>query len=202
MTTVEDLLREADPVGHEAPPSREVRERLRRTIVGLAAHPPATRPARRQALVVAIVLLAAAVAAAYQVWPRSGGALLAAVRFEVRLAESEPTTGLRRATIAGSDRAVYLHDEILVSNGDVAESRVEPARDLERFAVHIGLNRAAADRMRKATSGHIGRPVAIFIDGEVVSAPIVRSVIGDEAIVGGNYTRAEADRIAVGIPVR
>jgi preprotein translocase subunit SecD len=43
--------------------------------------------------------------------------------------------------------------------------------------------------------------VAILIDGEVVLAPIVRSAIGDEAMITGDSTQAEAERIAAGIGV-
>jgi len=203
MTTVGDLLRDADPVRHDPPPAAVNRERTRWTIVDHAARPnPPARQAKPLAFTVGIVLLAAALAAGYQSWPRSGGTLQAAVRFEVRLAESEPAAGLRRAPIAGSDRVIYLHDEILVSNGDVAESRVEPARDLERFAVHIRLNPAAADRMRHATSGHAGRPVAILIDGQVLAAPVVRGPISTSAIISGDYTEAEARRIARGVLIQ
>ena len=56
--------------------------------------------------------------------------------------------------------------------------------------------------MRQATAEHIGRPVAILIDGTVVMAPIVRSPIGDSAVISGQFTREEAERIAAGIDGR
>ena len=56
-----------------------------------------------------------------------------------------------------------------------------------------------AERMRQATTTHLGRPVAILVDGGVVIAPVVRSPISDSAVISGNYTRAEAERIADGI---
>jgi RNA polymerase sigma factor (sigma-70 family) len=40
------------------------------------------------------------------------------------------------------------------------------------------------------------------IDGAVVMAPVVRSPIGDSAMITGNFTRAEAERIAGGMTVR
>jgi preprotein translocase subunit SecD len=48
----------------------------------------------------------------------------------------------------------------------------------------------------------VGRPVAILIDGEVVMTPVVRSAIGNSATITGNYTRAEAERIASGMGIR
>ena len=56
--------------------------------------------------------------------------------------------------------------------------------------------------MRQATAAHIGRPVAILIDGQVVMAPVVCSTIGSSAMSTGNFTRADAARIADGIGMR
>jgi preprotein translocase subunit SecD len=56
--------------------------------------------------------------------------------------------------------------------------------------------------MRQATANHIGRPLAILIDGEVITAPVVRGPISTSALISGDYTRAEADRIVNGIVIR
>jgi SecD/SecF fusion protein len=72
----------------------------------------------------------------------------------------------------------------------------------DRFSVFVELLEPGAQRMRQATAGHIGRPVAILIDGKVVIAPVVRSAIGNSAVISGGYTRVEAARIAEGIGAR
>jgi preprotein translocase subunit SecD len=48
---------------------------------------------------------------------------------------------------------------------------------------------------------HLGRPVAILIDGEVVSVPTVKSPIGAAAVISGDFTRADAERIAQGMNI-
>ena len=53
--------------------------------------------------------------------------------------------------------------------------------------------------MLTATQGHLDRPVAILLDGDVVMAPVVKSPISGSAMITGNYTRAEAERIVTGI---
>jgi len=53
--------------------------------------------------------------------------------------------------------------------------------------------------MQAATAGHIGRPVAILIDGRVVLAPTLRAIIADSAVITGSYTREEAERLAEGL---
>ncbi len=68
--------------------------------------------------------------------------------------------------------------------------------------VSVQLLPDGAQRMRQATAAHVGRPMAILIDGEVVTAPTVRSAVSDSAWINSDYTQAEAQRIADGIGVR
>ena len=56
--------------------------------------------------------------------------------------------------------------------------------------------------MRQATASRVGKPMALLIDGEVVLAPVVRSVVSDSAMITGDYTQAEAERIVNGIGIR
>ena len=125
----------------------------------------------------------------------------AAVRFEVRLAEERPFDGLIVARAADSGRTIYLHPDLVITNDEIAQSWVTQDGP-DRFGVSIQLLEGGARRMREATSAHLGRPVAILIDGVVVAAPIVRSAMSDSAMISGNFTSAEADRIANGIGVR
>lgn len=137
----------------------------------------------------------------YQMWMHGTTPLLAAVRFEVRLAEDQPISGLVVARLADSDRVIYLHPEIVVSNDDIAQSWVSEDAP-NQFGIAVQLLPSGAERMRQATATHVGRPVAILIDGSVVMAPVVRSPIGDSALISGRYTRAEAEIIADGMRLR
>jgi hypothetical protein len=152
------------------------------------------------------VALAAAIAMAaigvivlgFQMWVDGTTRLLAAVRFEVRLAEDRPIPGMVVAQLGDSGRLIYLHPESVVSNDDIAQSWVLQD-DQGRYGVSVQFRPAGAERMRQATAAHVGRPVAILIDGAAVMAPVLRSPISDSAVISGNYTRAEAERIADGI---
>jgi preprotein translocase subunit SecD len=154
------------------------------------------------ATVAAIVI--GVVAVGSQLWLRGGTTLrAAAIRFEVRLAEDHPAAGLREARIAGSDRVVYLHQEVVVTNEDIAQSSVVQGDRPSRFGVGVQFTTAGTQKMRQATASHVGRPVAILIDGEVVTAPVLKDPItGTSAMISGDYTQAEAERIVNGIGLR
>ena len=205
MKTVSDILRDADPLRHE-PPLHEERDRLREAILAAAADVRVSSSAgfrRPLVLVAAIALIVAGIVAiGSKIWSGGGATLQAAVRFEVRLAEAQPTLGLRPARIAGSDRVVYLHPEIIVTNDDIAQSRVVQGNAPSRFGVAVEFDAAGADKMRKATASHIGDHLAILIDGDVVAAPILRARISTSAVISGDFTKAEAERIANGMSIR
>lgn len=200
MSSLRSLLQDADPLRHEAPRLDDEREKLRLRILQTTPVDRSTRPIRARLPVVttlAMVMIGVA-ALGYQVWVHGTTPLLAAVRFEVRLAEDQPIPGLTVAQVADSTRLIYLHPEIVVSNDDIAQSWVFED-GAGRFGVAVALLPSGAERMRQATTSHQGRPVAILIDGSVVTVPVVRAPIGDSAVISGDFTRAEAERIAEGI---
>ena len=104
--------------------------------------------------------------------------------------------------MAGANRVIYLHEEIVVTNADIAGSRVVPGGTASTFNITVEFTTTGAEKMRKATTDHLGKPVAMLIDGEVVMAPTLRSPITTSAVISGDFTKAEADRIVNGIGVR
>jgi hypothetical protein len=205
MKDVFELLREADPLKDDGEHLDQARDEMRRRVVATAST-ARTRPARdllhrRITLALTGTLVIAVVVLGVLVGSGDRGTLQAAVRFEVRLAETQPVPGLIVARVGNSDRVIYLHPEAIVTNEDIAQSWVTQD-DPNRYGVSVQLLPAGAQRMRRATAAHIGRPVAILIDGEVVTAPTVRSAVSDSAWINGDYTQAEAQRIADGIGTR
>jgi preprotein translocase subunit SecD len=133
-------------------------------------------------------------------WLRSAvDVAAAAVRFEVRLAEESPAPGLREVVIPGTGRSIFLHEEAVVTNSDIIRAWVVQGDSRSTFSVSVEFNAEGTAKMLRATKGHIGRPVAILIDDEVVTVPVVRSPVSTSAIIGGKYTSAEAERIVAGI---
>ena len=65
-----------------------------------------------------------------------------------------------------------------------------------RYSVTVAFSVAASNRLTEATKIHLGRPIAILLDGKVVSAPTLRSMVRGSAVISGDFTRAEAERIA------
>jgi TonB family protein len=107
----------------------------------------------------------------------------AASRMEIRLAESGFTPGLREAVVSGSNERIYLYPTTLATWSDVTLARV--VNDGNSYGVAVTFNSAAAGRMASATAAHLGKPIAIILDGRIIAAPIVRAPVSDSAMLTG-----------------
>jgi hypothetical protein len=200
MTTLRDLLQQADPLADEGEWSADARARARQMMI-LSSRESGPPPHRRSIVKVlaAMFVLAAGLGVGASLMSPSGGALIAAVRFEVRLAQETPGDGLRAAVVTDSKRTVYVHQEVVISNGDIAKAAAQQSRAGETYSLVVTFTADGARKMEAATRGWLGKPLAVLIDGQVVSCPAVRGVISTSAVVDAGYSKAEADRIVAGI---
>jgi len=196
MKTLQEVLRAADPLAYEPPRTTADRQRIRQR--ALHPRPAADRFSRLSFVRMAIVAIAVAtVAVGMRSWPRGVADLVAAVRFELRLAEEQPAPGLSAAAVG--NRTIYLHQESILTNADIADAQVVPGDGANAFSVHLVFNAEGGAKMKRASQDHIGRPIAILLDGAVVMAPVVRAPMSTSAAITGQFTEAEAQRIVGGI---
>ena len=132
--------------------------------------------------------------------------LKAATTLEIRLAEEEPAATLVEAAVVNSDKKVYLHQEAVITSEDMIDVRVVP--DGEHFAdFNLGIlfTRRAAN-ITVAAETHVGKPIAILVNGTVVAVPTLRGIvlagpplgaaIPQSALIVGGFTKERADEIA------
>ena len=199
MRTVADLIRKNDPLNHEPIWSPHVRQGVRQKVLQEVGKSVTSIPLLRQPLIIAMAMLCVVFVAGAVIIPRVELPLVqaqASVRFDVRLAEESPTPGLQQSKGAGG--TIYLHGNAIVSNIDIASARVISGSP-SGFAVDVTFTPSGAEKMLRATRDHIGKPVAILIDGQVVSSLRLKSAIGSTGLISGNFTRSEADRMAGGM---
>jgi TonB family protein len=88
----------------------------------------------------------------------------------------------------------------VVTGGDITSARVADAGGT--YSITVTFSPEGSNRLAEATKSHLGRPMAILLDGRVISAPMLRSIIRGSAVISGDFTRAEAERIAAGLAPR
>lgn len=71
------------------------------------------------------------------------------------------------------------------------------ASDFGGYMVEVTLTDASAQALGDFTIAHIGQPLAIVLDGIVLSVPVVQSRIESPVIISGNFSEDEAQTLAL-----
>ncbi len=81
--------------------------------------------------------------------------------------------------------------------GDVLETATARADQFGQWEIAFLLTGDGADKFYNFTSTHIGQPMAIVLDGLVLSAPVINAAIRDQGVITGQFSKDEAESLAV-----
>jgi preprotein translocase subunit SecD len=84
-----------------------------------------------------------------------------------------------------------------VMTGDILRSAVAIQDQFNSWQITFQLTSAGSEQFFNYTSTHIGQPLAIVMDGYVLSAPNISSAIRDEGVISGQFTQDEAESLAI-----
>ena len=91
--------------------------------------------------------------------------------------------------------------KIAVDGADIATARAKSIKGEAgvgiQYIVELELNAKGANKFAKATEENLKKQIAIVYDGNIISAPVVQSVISDgKAQISGQDSMEEAERLA------
>ena len=89
----------------------------------------------------------------------------------------------------------YISRKSELTGKDLVSAHVD-RDEMGRIVVSFKLNSQGGKTMRKISGRNIGRQLAIILDGELISAPVLQSEIGTNGQITGNFTQAEAKRLS------
>jgi preprotein translocase subunit SecD len=118
---------------------------------------------------------------------------------EQALAASPPPGSEILYRVQKENRLPYVvEQEILVFGSDVVDARPDvDARTLEPNVL-LRLNAAGARRFAQATTENVGRSLAFVLDGEVISAPVIREpVLAGSLVISGDFSAQAASELAI-----
>ncbi len=98
---------------------------------------------------------------------------------------------------ASNDGRSYVVEKRVMVSGEMLDSASAGIDQNNRPAVNFALNTIGARKFGKVTGDNIGRPFAIVLDGEVVSAPVIQSQIFGSGQITGDFTVAETNELAL-----
>ena len=111
-----------------------------------------------------------------------GIAVQAQAQFTMNAASDEAVPGWQKMEIEG--RSVWVNPTPALTSADIqgAEPGTDP--NYGQF-VKVIFTEAGARKMRELTTAQMNKPIVIVLDGKLISAPKVRSVISNDGIITG-----------------
>lgn len=98
----------------------------------------------------------------------------------------------------GKGAKVPVERRVMADGSELTDAQPAFDQQSREPMVSFKFNLRGAQRFGQATSENIGRPMAIVLDNEVVSAPVIRSAItGGSGQITGNFTVQQANDLAV-----
>jgi preprotein translocase subunit SecD len=96
-------------------------------------------------------------------------------------------------------RTPYLVEKrILVSGGDLTDAQPGFDQRTNEPIVSFRFNTSGARKFAQVTQENVGKPFAIILDNEVISAPVIREpILGGSGQISGSFTVESANQLAV-----
>lgn len=96
-----------------------------------------------------------------------------------------------------TDQAYIVDRNSALTGGHIIKAESVYDKNYNMYLIAIEFDAKGAELFAEITKANIGKPLAIVLDGAVVSAPIVHEQItGGKAIISGNFTKQETRDLA------
>ncbi len=107
-------------------------------------------------------------------------------------AEVFPGTGTEGAA------SYLLKKAVLVSGGDLTDAQPGFDQRSGEPVVNFRFNTSGARAFARATQENVGRPFAIVLDSQVISAPVIREpIIGGSGQISGGFSVEQANNLSI-----
>ncbi len=91
-----------------------------------------------------------------------------------------------------------IKKRVMVSGDDLVTASAEFSQQNGEWVVAFRFNTSGAHKFGDATRQNVGRPFAIVLDNQVISAPVIREpILGGSGIISGNFTVESANELAI-----
>ncbi len=132
--------------------------------------------------------------------------MLELVVLEVRFVDPVPEPGSLRLPVRGSTDRLPVGSDLILTGADLADVQVQPTPLLTLLPsstealkeITLILTPDGAARLSRAVAGATGQRLAVVLDGEVISQPVIQGPLSGEAVIlAGDFSQREAQAIAL-----
>jgi preprotein translocase subunit SecD len=92
---------------------------------------------------------------------------------------------------------IAVNRRALVTGEQLIDARGQQSQQAVGYEVSFRFDSVGARRFAEVTRANIGRPFAIVLDGNVISAPVIQSaILGGSGVITGNFSAEESSELA------
>ena len=116
-----------------------------------------------------------------------------------QLDQTVPTPGtVRFPSVDGTELVYEVEDTPLMTGEDLTDASPGFDQNSNEPIVSFRLSTGGARTVADVTQANVGRPFAIVLDSEVISAPVIREpILGGSGQISGSYTVETANDLAI-----
>jgi len=109
-----------------------------------------------------------------------------------------PEDELLHGTGKDAAQTYLIEKRVLVSGGDLTDAQPGFDQRTSEPIVSFRFNTSGARKFAQATQENVGKPFAIVLDNEVISAPVIREpILGGSGQISGSFTVQSANDLAI-----
>ncbi len=109
-----------------------------------------------------------------------------------------PESEILPGSKAENSQPYLIEKRVVVSGEDLTDAQPGFDQRTSEPIVTFRFNSNGARRFAQATQENVGRPFAIVLDNEVISAPVIREpILGGSGQISGSFTVESANRLAI-----
>jgi len=98
----------------------------------------------------------------------------------------------------GQKTPILVQKQVMVSGSDLTDAQATFDQRTGEPVVSFKFNSNGARRFAQVTQENVGRPFAIVLDNDVISAPVIREpIMGGQGQISGNFTVESANELAI-----
>lgn len=118
------------------------------------------------------------------------------ISVQFRLADKSPQNNAHEMKIKGTGEVVYLYTDSVLDQADIKSASVrQSVTGVYDLIIFFTIN--GSKKFSKITANNIGKRLGLVIDGELLSAPLIKGRIsGEKIVITGKFTEKEAKDIA------
>ncbi|MBB3047019.1 SecD/SecF fusion protein [Litorivivens lipolytica] len=114
------------------------------------------------------------------------------------VADGRSASTVQTLQLPGDDGERFrLEREQVLSGEHISDARLGFNQESGQPVINFRLDSRGASLFSELTANNIGRALAIVLDNRVLTAPVIRSMIGANGEISGNFTVPEASNLAL-----